>query len=164
MVIKAEMAIALYCQQCGKLHINKISYFSLRSELKLLKCSCGNNLATLTQNDNKRLKLRIWCNLCQMFQEKIYLIKDFDRRRDLHVSLVCFAALPFLPLDKSGHSRRFPCRTHCPRSSFRRHPPASCRSAYAKNGACLPTPDLRTRNYVSPCQLGCSRFGRTASQ
>ena len=77
MVIKAEMAIALYCQQCGKLHINKISYFSLRSELKLLKCSCGNNLATLTQNDNKRLKLRIWCNLCQMFQEKIYLIKDF---------------------------------------------------------------------------------------
>ena len=29
MVIKAEMAIALYCQQCGKLHINKISYSNL---------------------------------------------------------------------------------------------------------------------------------------
>ena len=71
------MAIALYCQQCGKLHINKISYFSLRSELQLLKCSCGNNLATLTQLDIKRLKLRIWCNLCQMFQEKIYFLKDF---------------------------------------------------------------------------------------
>ena len=77
MVIKAEMAIALYCQQCGKLHINKISYFSLRTELQLLKCSCGNNMATLTQLDTKRLKLRIWCNLCQMFQEKIYFLKDF---------------------------------------------------------------------------------------
>lgn len=89
MLINAGWSVALYCQYCGKIEINDISYFDSQKGIQLLKCSCHHVKAKLVRTDANQIKLQIPCGACGALHEA-----RFNRRRLLRTRLEpvhCFA-------------------------------------------------------------------------
>lgn len=88
--ISAISTFALYCQQCGKIHLHELSHFCIKKTELELKCSCSHVQATLSRVGSRQFLLSIPCVACQSTHnifidrknllrtavDKVYCIKD----------------------------------------------------------------------------------------
>jgi len=90
-IVQTEFSVALYCQQCGKIHVHDVPYFIGSADKIIFHCKFKHEQATLIRTKSHFFRLRIPCVVCnsvheavfslhqlmRMKVEKIYCAKDF---------------------------------------------------------------------------------------
>ena len=65
MLIRNACGLALYCQQCGSIHIHEVPYFSGEGQAARLLCeSCGHEKARVLRPGKGRVVLAVPCVVC----------------------------------------------------------------------------------------------------
>ena len=82
MLIRDACGLALYCQQCGSIHIHDVPYFPDERQLRLLCESCGHEKARLLRLSRGRVAIDVSCVVCGTENRFVYAL-----RRLRHVGL-----------------------------------------------------------------------------
>ena len=82
MLIRDACGLALYCQQCGSIHIHDVPYFPDERQKRLLCESCGHEKARLLRLSRGRVAVDVSCVVCGTENRFVYAL-----RRLRHVGL-----------------------------------------------------------------------------
>ena len=82
MLIRDACGLALYCQQCGSIHIHDVPYFPDERQTRLLCESCGHEKARLLRLSRGRVAVDVSCIVCGTENRFVYVL-----RRLRHVGL-----------------------------------------------------------------------------
>ena len=82
MLIRDACGLALYCQQCGSIHIHDVPYFPDERKTRLLCESCGHEKARLLRLSRGRVAVDVSCIVCGTENRFVYVL-----RRLRHVGL-----------------------------------------------------------------------------
>ena len=75
MLIRDACGLALYCQQCGSIHIHEVPYFSGGEQARLLCESCGHEKARLSWLGNGRVDVKVSCVVCGTENRFVYALR-----------------------------------------------------------------------------------------
>ena len=79
MLIRNLCSIAVYCQRCGKIHVQDIPYFS-GTKLFAVHCdSCAHEQAVLLHLDAHHLEVSISCVVCHTQNKIVYPVRKLCR-------------------------------------------------------------------------------------
>ncbi|MBR1761615.1 MAG: hypothetical protein IJ741_10640 [Schwartzia sp.] len=79
MVIRDVCSLALYCQQCGSIHVHGIPYFSARRETALRCESCGHEKARLLRLGKNHIAVEASCVVCGTKNRFVYVLRELHR-------------------------------------------------------------------------------------
>ena len=82
MLIRDACGLALYCQQCGSIHIHDVPYFPDERQTRLLCESCGHEKARLLRLSRGRVAVDVSCVVCGTENRFVY-----ELRRLPHIGL-----------------------------------------------------------------------------
>ena len=78
LIVQSVCSVALYCHQCGKLHLHDVPYFRGR-EKYILRCSCGCEQGALLQLPGDRVSLELSCAACHHITRRTYRMRALRR-------------------------------------------------------------------------------------
>ena len=78
LIVQAVCSVALYCRQCGKLHLHDVPYFRGR-EKYILRCSCGWEQGALLQLPGEEISLELSCAVCCHQTRRTYRLRTLRR-------------------------------------------------------------------------------------
>lgn len=76
-----DWALAVYCQQCGKIQIHEMSYFEPLDQKKVLFCSCNCLQATVVRTAKRGFEIEIPCVVCNFGHKEFFNPKSLVKTK-----------------------------------------------------------------------------------